>query len=432
MDINRENGTIVIKYFGKEANEKGFYYRINGNNCKIMSYKGSDANVEIPSYINDKPVRQIGTRAFAKKGIQHIFMPDTIYIIREGAFAENPIEQVELPGNICVVEKNAFLNCHMLREVTIGTYTADFGCGREINISQEAFLGTSYIDAKQFIVLDNMLLRVNDYGSQDKELIIPEGVRDIKRNAYHKCNNYIEKIHIPESVRKIEDFAFARVMHLKEVSVSKKGNFNAGYEAFGSFDGLLYRNIFIQKLRKQFINTDGNAIYKRYNPLVPRRYVGAEEKASGWIHFRKLIYEYEGGGSYGPTDVYVPAALQKEFWKIIKVNYSSFYYRESGSGFEPQLFREDYKKLIGKASSLYDKIQMMVGIPNERAFLKQHIYKAVKFAVKENDVGRLSIYKDYGLFNPENGFQSKKVQYLTGQYHNEAAEYLKKNVLYVI
>ena len=92
---------------GKMANEQGFFFRINGQNCKIMSYKGKENEVIIPDAINGKPVRAIGKRVFAKKDIVSVVLPTGLKKIGEEAFYQSKLKKVELPKSIEKIEKNA-------------------------------------------------------------------------------------------------------------------------------------------------------------------------------------------------------------------------------------------------------------------------------------------------------------------------------------
>lgn len=95
-----------IHYDDKIANEKGFFFRINGQNCKIMTYKGSDKDIIIPDTINGKSVIGIGKRVFAGKEIESVSFPGSLRKIGEEAFLGCKLKEVILPDGIRKIGKN--------------------------------------------------------------------------------------------------------------------------------------------------------------------------------------------------------------------------------------------------------------------------------------------------------------------------------------
>ena len=259
-----------LNFTARKANKMGFYFRINGRNCKIMNYKGNDKKVVIPSHINGKPVRQIGTRAFANKNIESIELPETLRIIKCEAFAQNKIKNINLPGNIEVVEDGAFSLCGCLNKVTIGKYTGQY-LHRKIKISAKAFYGTAYISSGTFVMLDDILLKINiNLLSDSHLLVIPEGVREIKAEACREINYNVTEISLPSSIKHIDDYAFAGLYFLREVLIKKDTKYlTMGKCAFGKFGEIYQENQFIQSIHKKLIKGD---VYQ----------------TSGWIEFIKI------------------------------------------------------------------------------------------------------------------------------------------------
>ena len=411
---NNASKPDCLSYTAAQANQKGFYFRINGQNCKIMNYKGTDKHVTIPSYINGKPVTVIGVRAFGAKGIESVILPDTLRVIRTEAFADNLMESITFPPNICCVADGTFLRCKFLREVHT---TKTHG----INISHHAFKATHYITARQFVTLGDMLLMINVSAScRDTFLEIPSGIYEIKREALYWSNYNYEEIGIPASVNHIEDRAFASCHRLKDVLLEKGQKspyFTLGKSAFGSFSKNNYHeNTFLWNLRRRCIRGDLH-------------------QKSGWITFQAIEI---GRLNYQNIDIYVPHSICDAFWNMITVTFS----------YNIKLGRRefimaidswgDYTRLFEQSASLHEKIEMAVFLythfqysgaaRKEFTFLAQHIYKAIGYAVADNLKTRLMLYKKMGLLSPERGFQSKKVRHLLERYDNEAAIYLKENI----
>lgn len=65
-----------------------FQYKDNGENASIYAYNGSDKEVTIPAYINDKAVTEINDYAFLLcNSVEKIIVPSTVTTIHTNAFS---------------------------------------------------------------------------------------------------------------------------------------------------------------------------------------------------------------------------------------------------------------------------------------------------------------------------------------------------------
>ena len=408
--FNPNSQHIALSYTAEEANQKGFYFRINGQNCKIMSYRGSEQQLVIPSYINGKPVIQIGTRAFASKKLKSIVLPDTLHVIRTEAFARNEFTSITLPPNICRVEENAFSYCKKLRQV-ITKKTS------QIDITAHAFESTPYLSEKSFVILGDMLLRVNLHTFTKLSFLeIPDGVREIKADACKFANYNIKEIGIPASVKSIGDHAFSLCYALQDVLFEKGQKYHyikLGQSVFGSFGGQIYQSPFLWNWRRRYVEGDSH-------------------RMNGWLSFRQIRCTYKSGYIiHGGNDIYVPSSKQNEFWEILNMSLSNY-------EFTPYLNWNSYRNLWHQVDSLYDKLEMAVCIYQNAPisdrtdvldFINQHIYKAIKYALEDNHKERIMMYQAMKLLSSDHGFNPKKIRSLTEKYHNDAAEYLKQIII---
>ena len=76
-----------------------FTYRINGENITVTGYDGRADELEIPAYIDEQPVKNIGKKAFLScKNLLKVTLPETIEVLEEWAFAYcSNLQSVELP-----------------------------------------------------------------------------------------------------------------------------------------------------------------------------------------------------------------------------------------------------------------------------------------------------------------------------------------------
>lgn len=72
----------ATEYYGN------FQYEDNGENVSIYAYNGSDKEVTIPAYINDKAVTEINNYAFLLcNSVEKIIVPSTVTTIHANAFS---------------------------------------------------------------------------------------------------------------------------------------------------------------------------------------------------------------------------------------------------------------------------------------------------------------------------------------------------------
>lgn len=407
---------------GKMANEQGFFFRINGQNCKIMSYKGKENEVIIPDAINGKPVRAIGKRVFAKKDIVSVVLPTGLKKIGEEAFYQSKLKKVELPETIEKIEKNAFGECEELTVVTLKEHK------NEINVDWYSFAKTPFADKPNLVILGDILLRINDINEGEDVLKIPNGIKVVGKDASdngtfrNPAEDKIKKIQIPPSVRKIEDRAFQKLYWCNVVEKDNQGPLYLGRDVFGKADST---NCFIRKLAKTELGITssywqrGTREMKRLVLVYPRY---------------DELYEYYTQTYLQACTIYIPLSNKEKeaFWDCMQVKYIY------GKGFCFYLKLEEYYKLMIQVKSLREQLQMAKFLVSKFhgkwrekivLFFQQHIHKAVKYAVEENDVEQLKMYVHLQLLKKEKGFRIRQGKYLTEKYQNGAARYLKQQLV---
>jgi hypothetical protein len=91
--------------------EKDFTVEIlkESNSVRITKYAGKNTELKIPPRIGERPVTEIGERAFVKKGLVSVVIPESVLFIGNLAFAENQIGSVSIGANVYIAN-NAFEN----------------------------------------------------------------------------------------------------------------------------------------------------------------------------------------------------------------------------------------------------------------------------------------------------------------------------------
>ncbi|MFP3042601.1 leucine-rich repeat domain-containing protein [Treponema primitia] len=178
-----------------------FKFRIREEGKKkevtITGYIGTSKTVNIPAKIKGTPVREIGSKAFSKKELVAVTIPDTLTSIGDEAFRENQLTNVVIPGSIKTIGKSAFSE-NQLTGVTIPEGVTTIGeWAFSKNLLTEVIIPESVTSIGAYAFQENQLASVT----------IPHGITTIEPQIFYK--NKLSNITIPEGVTTIGTFAFA-------------------------------------------------------------------------------------------------------------------------------------------------------------------------------------------------------------------------------
>jgi TolB-like protein len=95
-----------------------FQYEAGNNRVTITGYTGTAKDATIPDRINGLPVTTIGTRAFYKKQLIGVSIPNGVTTIGESAFANNQLTHLTIPDSVTAIGNSAFAN-NRLTHLTI-------------------------------------------------------------------------------------------------------------------------------------------------------------------------------------------------------------------------------------------------------------------------------------------------------------------------
>ena len=80
----------------------------------LTGYTGNERKVKIPASYNGKPIRELGTRAFASTAVEEVVLPNCLETIGIGCF-ENcyQLERIKTPESLRTVGYMAFAGSHL-------------------------------------------------------------------------------------------------------------------------------------------------------------------------------------------------------------------------------------------------------------------------------------------------------------------------------
>lgn len=148
------------------------------NTAVIVRYKGTAADVTIPSHYKGKPVTMIDHAAFHDSSVTSVTIPDSVTSIPDYAFAFcSQLTNISIPNSVTSIGFSAFEHCTSLKSITLPSSLR--------NISMFLFHNCSQLTTIQ----------------------IPDSVLSIQDYAFGNCIS-LETIHIPVSVTSIGVYAF--------------------------------------------------------------------------------------------------------------------------------------------------------------------------------------------------------------------------------
>ncbi|MDO4793875.1 MAG: leucine-rich repeat protein [Filifactor alocis] len=193
----------------------------------------------IPNTIKGKTVKKIGPRAFNAKGLESVYIPNTVEELGEEAFSSNKLtgvlfedgsnlkrmekgvfrsnellESIELPDSLEEIPEMAFGECKKLSSVKFPSNLKKIG--------REAFTSTDITELKLPDKLEELgeasFSQNNMQGNKIKKLTLNQALKKIGAHAF--ASSAIEEISIPSSVEEIGEDAFGSQV-LKNVVIEE-------------------------------------------------------------------------------------------------------------------------------------------------------------------------------------------------------------------
>ncbi len=207
---------------------------VDFRNGQIIKYKGNQTSIIIPEYINvnwqDYPVTSIGYRAFYRKNLTNVIIPNTITKIDMGAFLFNNLSSINIPSSVTTIGSGAF-NSNAITEINgvaskgiiyarnndgtddYSTIVSYGGIAEEIDFIPESVTTIGeyafHFDSLKSIKIPENVQIIEDWafgGNELTNLTIPESVTSIGEGAF--CGNFLSNITVPQSVIAIGYRAF--------------------------------------------------------------------------------------------------------------------------------------------------------------------------------------------------------------------------------
>ena len=202
---------IAIIVAGAVTNHKekvasaGLAYTLSADGSYYIVSDVADNTLDeyiIPEIYHGLPVKEIGENAFFLSDMTSVVISDSVTTIGECAFRNcNNLTSVTLGSGVAKIEEKAFSDCENLTKIHITDLAA--WCNIDFSFSDGA-------GWKAYHLFLN--------GTEVKDLVIPQGVTEIKPFAFYSCEG-LQRVTIPNGVISIGQFAFGSCNNLASISI---------------------------------------------------------------------------------------------------------------------------------------------------------------------------------------------------------------------
>ena len=208
-NLTIQSGNPAVEDAAKDAaNEQlfDFEFILNNTAVVVIRYKGTAADVTIPSRYKGKPVTAINNAAFPNSAVTGVTIPDSVTSIPDAAFVNCfQLTNISIPNSVTSIGYFAFNSCTSLKSITL-----------------------------------------------------PSSLSTISKALFSGCSQ-LTTIHIPVSVTLIEDDAFAGCP--SSMTVTYPGSKKQWDDiAKGSNNDVLKNNLICAKLEATFNPDNGESI----------------------------------------------------------------------------------------------------------------------------------------------------------------------------
>ena len=122
-NLTIQSGNPAVEDAAKDAaNEQlfDFEFILNNTAVVVISYKGTAADVTIPSRYKGKPVTAINNAAFPNSAVTSVTIPDSITSIPDAAFVNcSKLTNISITNSVTYIGLSAFSSCTSLKSITL-------------------------------------------------------------------------------------------------------------------------------------------------------------------------------------------------------------------------------------------------------------------------------------------------------------------------
>ena len=238
------------------TDENGFVVVQVGDRSVLTDYTGPQDldKLCIPNYITENTFA-----SFRKMDFREVAIPESFRFLANWSFADcarlqrvtiaeglrsigdlafkdcASLQQVTLPESLTALGASVFSGCQMLKQLFIpsgvtkiggvdvattiyapaGSYAIEYAKENDVPYMESEADSVPAVETTDFAIENNVMLR---YVGSQTDVMIPDGVAEIAGNAFK--GRMVVSVSMPESVKRIGDFAFHECRELKRIRFS--------------------------------------------------------------------------------------------------------------------------------------------------------------------------------------------------------------------
>ena len=203
--------TLYAKWEAKPVETISFNMDSNNVITGLATAPEGELVLNIPSEINNQPVKGIGYQAFRDNTqITEITIPDSVTSISLNAFwGCTNLKSIKLPSSLKSISTGTFEYCYSLNSIIIPDGVEAIGADAFMYSGlKEISLPASVKTIGQFAFKDN----------ENLEVVILNKVENLGRGAFEGCIS-LKQIIIPETVKNIDHHVFTDCTQLSDIQI---------------------------------------------------------------------------------------------------------------------------------------------------------------------------------------------------------------------
>ena len=137
--VEPAEGLTLYAQWSEWSPEELFQWREGADGVTITAYLGEEDAVTVPGALGGKPVRTIGADAFRGARCETVVLPDTLYVLEDGAFRDCALSTLYLFDNIRAVGDPVFEGCDCLTTLHLSAAEPPVYSGTYYDTFQDKF-----------------------------------------------------------------------------------------------------------------------------------------------------------------------------------------------------------------------------------------------------------------------------------------------------
>lgn len=372
-----------------------FTYEIVNENVVITGYNGANAEIIIPTEINDKFVVKIGDNAFKDNDtLKSVTISEGIKDVGAGAF-ENCVNlaTISLPTTIIHMGKNAIYNTAYYNNTAnwkLKTINTDNGMDIGGSIPNDTLLWEEVLSPTlEYLYLGTVLIECESNGTYK----IKQGTTVIADYAFAKSTDMISVV-FPTSLATIGDYAFSGCQSIKDFNIAE----NVAFSATSIYNTGFYNNP--KNWEDNALYIDTRLVATKCSEVVVKD--GTTHIISGAISSENVVipasvtsihknaFTITNATIYGYADTYAQAYAKENSINFVNLDTNI----KGDVNFNGQLDSDDYKILcdIAVLKETPSHMLTLIGDMNEDGIIDG--YDVIILDLFINDIGPSTIKGD--------------------------------------